>query len=194
MKKPIRRSRMLGWDRNPLRRRSDRLEAGMIAGLIAVFLIAGPVLVAVAMHWTRAAGLQQQRAEATWRQVPATVARSAPTQRNGSLGPADTFWTLARWAAPDGQPRNGWIPVSPHIAAGSSVRVWVNRSGALTGSPLQRAQLHGRIVIFGMLTAAVLGLLLCVVGIAGRLLFSRRRLADWDTAWQAVGPRWTPQR
>ena len=132
MKKPIRRSRMLGWDRNPLRRRIDRLEAVMIVGLIAVFLIAGPVLVAVAMHWTRAAGLQQQRAEATWRQVAATVARSAPTQRNGSLGPADTFWTLARWAAPDGQPRNGWIPVSPHVTAGSSAR---KRPGARCRPP-----------------------------------------------------------
>jgi hypothetical protein len=78
--------------------------------------------------------------------------------------------------------------------AGSSVRVWVSRSGALTRWPLQRAQLQGQIAIFGMLTAAVLGLVLCLAGSAGRLLFSRRRLAEWDMAWRAVGPRWTPQR
>ena len=48
MKRPVRRSRMLGWDRNPLRRRIDRVEAGMVAGLILVFLVVAPVLVAVA--------------------------------------------------------------------------------------------------------------------------------------------------
>jgi hypothetical protein len=83
--------------------------------------------------------------------------------------------------------------VSPAAAAGSSVRVWVNRSGALTGSPLQPAQLQGRIAIVGVLTAIVLGLVLCAVGGAGRFLFGRRRLADWDKGWQAVGPRWTRQ-
>ena len=40
----IRQSRMLGWDRNPLRRRIDRVEAAVVAGLIAVFLISAPVL------------------------------------------------------------------------------------------------------------------------------------------------------
>ena len=42
----IRRSRMFGWDRNPLRRRIDRVEAGTLAGLILVFLIGAPMLVA----------------------------------------------------------------------------------------------------------------------------------------------------
>jgi len=44
----------------------------MVAGLIIVFLIAAPVLVAVAGHWTSTAGTRQQRAEMTWRQVPAS--------------------------------------------------------------------------------------------------------------------------
>jgi hypothetical protein len=74
-----------------------------------------------------------------------------------------------------------------------SARVWVNRSGSLTGQPLQRAQLQRRIVIAGVLTAVMLGLVLCLVGGAGRYLFSRRRLADWDKAWRVVGPRWTRQ-
>jgi hypothetical protein len=85
------------------------------------------------------------------------------------------------------------VNVSPHAAAGSTVRVWVNRSGSLTGRPLRRVQLQGQIVITGMLTAAVLGVVLWLAGLAGRSLFSRRRLANWDKAWRAVGPRWTRQ-
>ncbi len=193
MKQPMRRSRMLGWDGNPLRRRNDRLEAGMVAGLIVVFLIAAPMLAAVAGHWTRIAGTQQQRAEMTWRQVTATVQRSASGQQDGPAGPADTVWKPARWTAPDGQRRGGWIPVSPGAAVGSRVRVWVNRSGSLTGWPLARAELQGRIAIAGVLAVAVLGVVLCLAGGAGRFLFGRRRLADWERAWQAVGPRWTRQ-
>ena len=57
----IRRSRMFGWDRNPLRRRVDRVEAAMLAGLIMVFLIGAPILVAVAGHWAQAAGMRALR-------------------------------------------------------------------------------------------------------------------------------------
>jgi hypothetical protein len=151
------------------------------------------VLVAVAGHWTRAAGIRQQRAEASWRQVTATVQHSAPAQHDDSLGMADIVWKPARWTAPDGQPRSGGIPVSPRTAAGSTVRVWVNRSGSPTGRPLQRAQLQGRTAVAGVVTAAVLGIVFCLAGGAGRFLLSRRRLAAWDKAWRAVGPHWTRQ-
>jgi hypothetical protein len=194
MKQPVRRSRMLGWDSNPLRRRIDRVEAGMIAGLILVFVITAPVLVAVAGHGIRTAGIRQQRAEAGWRLVPATLQHSAPAQRGETLGMADTVKKPARWMAPDGQARSGRVTVSPRAAAGSSVRVWVSRSGSLTGQPpLRRAQLQDRIVITEVLTAAALGLVLGLAGLAGRFLFSRRRLANWDRAWRAVGPHWTRQ-
>ena len=193
MKQPVRRFRMPGRQRNPLRRHVDRLEAAMNAGLIVAFLITAPVLPTVAVHWTRAAGIRQQLAEMSWRQVPATVARGAPGQQDGPAGPDGTVWRPARWTAPDGQPRSGWIPVSPQAAVGSSARVWVNHSGSLTGQPLQRAQLQRRIVMAGVLTAVMLGLVLCLAGGAGRFLFNRRRLADWDKAWRVVGPRWTRQ-
>ena len=75
----IRRSRMFGWDRNPLRR-IDRVEAGMLAGLIMAFLIGAPFLVAGAGHLARAAGLRALRTQATWSQVSATVPRAAPNQ------------------------------------------------------------------------------------------------------------------
>jgi hypothetical protein len=73
----IRRSRMLGWDRNPLRRRIDRVEAAAAAGLIAVFLISAPVLGAAAGHWSNSAAMREQRAEMAWRLVPATVQDNA---------------------------------------------------------------------------------------------------------------------
>ena len=177
---------MLGWDRNPLRRRTDRVEAAMIAGLIVVFLIAAPMLALTAGHWIRSAGLREQRTEAVWRPVSATVLSGTPPQWSSYAATAETFWVLARWTAPDGDARLGAIPVSPPAAAGSRAQVWVTRSGSLTGPPLLPSQLRGRISAAAVLAPLGLGLLLCLVGHSGRVLLARRRLADWDRAWRRV--------
>ena len=175
---------MFGWDRNPLRRRIDRIEGGVIAGLIVLFLIAAPVLAMVAGNWTRTAGLRQQRMEATWSQVSATVPRSSSPEQDFSSGAAGTVMMLARWTAPNGQPRHGWLPVSPGTKPGSSLRVWVNRRGSLTGPPLRHTQLQGRIAVAETLTACVLGLVFSLVGGSGLYLLRQRHLADWDIAWR----------
>lgn len=180
---------MLGWDRNPLRRRIDRVEAVMIAGLIAVFLISAAALAAVAGHWVGSAGIRQERAEAAWRLVPATVQSQIPS------GPAVRM--PARWTAPDGQPRNGWIPVSRADAADAadrSVPIWITGTGSLTGPPIRHSQIQARIAIAEAVTVLGLGLLLCLAGGAGRVLLARRRLADWNRAWREVEPQWTRLR
>jgi hypothetical protein len=184
-----RRSRTFGWETNPLRRRTDRIEAVLAAALIVVFLIAAPALVGVAGHWTRSAGIRQQRAELDWRQVSAIVQRGAPAQRYYFRWPSGTVEMRVRWMAPDGQPRQGWIPVGPAAAPGSSARVWMSRSGSLTGPPLRRTQLEERIAEAEVLTAFVLVLMFFLAGCAVRCLLSRRRLAEWDRAWRAAGPQ-----
>jgi hypothetical protein len=70
-------ARALGLDRNPLRRATDRAEAWIRAGLLAVFLIAGPMAALSAGHWAYHAGT-------TAAPVPAAAARrvqSAPFQQ-----------------------------------------------------------------------------------------------------------------
>jgi hypothetical protein len=189
----MRRSRTLGWDRNPLRRRIDRAEAAMITGLIVVFLIAGPVLAVVVGHWLGSVGVRQQRAEAAWRPVSATVLSGTPPRWGSYAATAETVWVLARWTAPDGQTRLGPIPVSPPATVGSTAGVWVNRWGSLTGPPLLRSQLQARVAAATVLTPPVLGLLLCFAGHVGRALLAQRRMDAWDRAWRAVEPRWTKQ-
>ena len=38
---------------------------------------------------------------------------------------------------------------------------------------------------------ATLGIVLLCLAWAGRWVLDQRRLADWETAWAAVGPQWT---
>jgi hypothetical protein len=101
---------------------------------------------------------------------------------------------LAAWAAPDGQSRRGWVPVSPSATAGSRVQIWVDRSGSLTGLPLQDAQVQSQEVIGGAATVCGLGIVGCAAVGTARYLLHRRRLADWDRAWLAVEPQWTQRR
>ena len=69
-------ARALGLDRNPLRRATDRAEAWIRAGLLAVFLIAGPMAALGAGHWAYHAGTTAAR-------VPA-----APPPRPAGRSPA----------------------------------------------------------------------------------------------------------
>jgi hypothetical protein len=192
LRQRMRRSRVLGWERNPVRRRIDRIEGFLLAALVALFLITAPVLAGVAGRGIHAAGLRQQHAEASWRPVSATVERGvAPRafpRTPGFVG------RLARWTAPDGQPRSGWIVVSSSAGPGSRSREWVDGRGALTGPPLRRAQVQQRTSTARALTACGLAVLLVFVGAAGRHLLRRRRLAAWDKDWQAVEPWWTKRR
>src|SRR5271165_690061 len=58
-------ARFLGFDRNPLRRGSDRAEAWIRVSLLAAFLIAGPLAALGAGHWAYHAGIAAMRAAQT---------------------------------------------------------------------------------------------------------------------------------
>src|SRR5689334_10376071 len=66
-------------DRNPLRRPSDRAEAGMLAVLIMAFLVGAPVLALIAWRVTASATFTTMDAQhAGWRQVSAGLLTDAP--------------------------------------------------------------------------------------------------------------------
>ena len=57
-------ARVLGLDGNPLRRASDRAEAWIRVGLLAIFLLAGPPAALGAGHWAYHAGISGARVQA----------------------------------------------------------------------------------------------------------------------------------
>ncbi len=178
----------------------------MMAALVLVFLVAAPLLGLVVGGLIRTAGAERQRAEAGWRQVTATIQPGQPRRGDqpagqgnadgsgNNAGQGNTVLALARWTAPDGRPRRGWVPAPAGAPAGGSVPVWVSRSGSLTGPPLQTAQVQGQVAIAGVATVYVMGLLVCLAGATGRYLLQRRRLAGWERAWRAVEPQWAQRR
>ena len=98
---------------------------------------------------------------------------------------------LVRWTTPDGRARTGRIPVSADMAAGRTVRLWVDSAGSLTGIPLNRRAVVADEVAAAVVVTGGLGIVLWCLAWAGRWVLDRRRLADWQAGWAAVGPQWT---
>ena len=98
--------RRLGLDRNPLRRRSDKIAVCLGALLLAGFLIGAPLLSAAAIGWVGHTGATRQRAEHTGLHVPAAPLPVTPPRvafvggafgysriLTGQAGPVERPWT-----------------------------------------------------------------------------------------------------
>jgi len=122
-------ARSLGLDRNPLRRATDRAEAWIRVGLLAVFLIAGPMAALSAGHWAYHAGT-------TAAQVPA-----APTHRikPAALQQAPTITDLPR--------------------VGQGGRVWAGAPGQDTGSSARTGEVLAAVMTLAAMALALLAVL-----------------------------------
>jgi len=101
-------ARALGLDRNPLRRATDRAEAWIRVGLLAVFLIAGPMAALGAGHWAYHTGITAVRVPAApGHRVQPIALQQAPTitdlPRVGQGGRVGARWEGAGSSARTGE-------------------------------------------------------------------------------------------
>lgn len=186
-------ARRLGCDRNPLRRRSDLIEAWFLPVVIVVFLALGPLVAGATGLWVRADNVAAHRAQLSWHRVTAVLLQASPGPLM-SDGGANSWvvWTPARWAV-DGRLRFGNVPAAAGTRAGSAVPVWLDRAGKVRVPALTVAQAGDRVVVAASMALAALAVLLAGLALVGRRILDRRRLAGWEAAWQSVGPRWSHQ-
>jgi hypothetical protein len=183
--------RRLGLDRNPLRRRSDRIAAWLAPAVIVVFLGLCPVVASVTGTWVRGDNAALQRAEQSWPKVRAVLQQAAP----GPLEPdhGANGWTEAepaRWTF-HGKTQQGLVPVPSGLRAGSSVTVVLNPAGQVQSPPLSAAQLRDRIDTLAFFAMVMIGGVLLVLLWLARRYLDRRRIAGWEAEWLTVGPHWT---
>ncbi|MBO0816772.1 MAG: hypothetical protein J2P30_16735 [Actinobacteria bacterium] len=177
-------------DRNPLRRRTDRVEAAITACLLALFLggsSLGAVTAGRAMY-RYASGVQHAQ-QVAWQQSRAVLLASAPAGV-----PDGGIWLKARWNTPAGALRTGEILAPPGARAGTSITVWVDAAGRITDAPLRHFQVTDEAVLVAVIAPFALGLVLLVAGSLARRMLDRRRLAAWEADWGATGPQWTSHR
>jgi hypothetical protein len=183
--------RRLGLDRNPLRRRSDRIAAWLAPAVIAVFLGLCPVISGWTGSWVRADNAALQRTEQSWPRVRGVLQQASP----GPLEPdhGGNGWTEAepaRWTF-DGKVHTGLVPVPSGLNAGTPVTVELNPAGQVQAPPLNAPQLRDRIDTMAFFAMVMIGVVLLLLAWLARRYLDKRRIAGWETEWLTVGPHWT---
>ena len=188
--------RWLGFDRNPLRRGTDRIEAAL--RLVLMVLLVAAVPAAAVLAGQRADHLALNRAHAQRAAdhlVTAVLLEQAPA--TGSPDPytsVQTTWVPARWQPPGLPSRTGDVLAAAGARKGSTVRIWTGPSGAITDPPLDHRDITGDVCVAVIATCLVSWLVLLASGALVRRALDRRRLSAWDAEWRASGPQWSGRR
>jgi hypothetical protein len=187
--RPLRRLARRFLGRNELRRPADRIETAVIACLVAAFLTAAVAAACFAGH------LYQSEHAAAAGLRPAVAVLSQP-------GPAVTTpaaAVAARWRLPSGTETSGILttvtaPASYHVPAGTPVQIWLDRAGEPEAPPPSPNDMIFSALLAGVGATAGATVVLALCYSFCRTILDRHRLAGWESAWAAVGPRWTSHR
>jgi hypothetical protein len=183
----------LGRDRNPLRRRSDLIEAWLLPAVVTAFLALGPLVAGAAGLWVRADIAAARHAQLSWHRTSAVLLAAAPGPMMSDKGANSwVVWTSARWST-DGRHRLGAVPVAAGTGAGSSVPVWLDRAGEVQLPPLTPGQVWDRVILAASVALTALAVLLAGLALLSRRTLDGRRLAAWEAGWQSAGPQWSGQ-
>jgi hypothetical protein len=192
----VRLARWLGFDRNPLRRRTDRLEAVLRLVMIILVVLAMPAASVAAGRWADHWVLHKVQTQRTINhQVTAVLLRDAP--RTGIPDPytsVETTWVPARWQPAGQPPRTGEVLAVAGARKGSTVRTWIDPSGAVTNRPADHRIVVGNVWLAVIVTCLGSWLLLLAAGVLVRRVLDRRRLRAWEAEWRASGPLWSGHR
>jgi hypothetical protein len=173
--------------RNPLRRPYDRIEGAVLLVLSAAFLaaMAGASLAGTHLYQS------QRAADAGLHRATATVIQGGPHSR---LTPD---WEVpARWPAPGGRERSGVLTAVDasaltSTAPGTRAPVWLNRDDEPAAPSSGQVIIITGALLTAIITAAGAALVLLICYGLCCVALDKRRLAEWESAWAATGPRWT---
>jgi hypothetical protein len=174
---------------NPLCRTSDRIEAwvsGVLFAVLALGLPAASLSVGRAAYSSELRTVNAQAAER--HQVDARLSADATGSGQGRGGFQNA---PVHWTEKDGTQHSGTAHVTPGTANGATVRIWVNRDGAVTDAPMPPGSAIATGWLAGGLTAGAV-----TAGVFGarrgvRYTLDRRRYAQWEAEWQMLEPQWS---
>ncbi|MGW2488281.1 Rv1733c family protein [Streptomyces sp. NPDC001606] len=192
------RTRMHGWRwrSNPLRRRSDVVEAWTVL-IVAVLLFVVAPLVGVAVglraHDQAASAAATQRAER--HRVRATVVGDPPQRLSATEGDrARPYRAEVRWSEPGKGTRTTWARVPAGSRTGDVVAVWFDAQGRSVPPPPGDAAVWQHAVSVGLCAAGGAAGVVLLGHAVERRIALRHRLAEWEREWARTGPKWTQPR
>jgi hypothetical protein len=180
--------RRLGFGRNPLRRRVDRLESALLLGVLVAALLAIPAAAALGTTIRNRAEhtAAQQRAELHPVQARTleNTAKAVPSARGQIATPVRVIWFDAL-----GSPQEGWADVLIGTKAGTELTIWLDRTGARARAPRESADSAALGVAAGVTMPMLVWPLLWGLFRLARLPLDRRRAQEWAREWEQVSPR-----
>jgi hypothetical protein len=187
----VRAGKVLGWRwrDNPLRRRSDVLEAWIV---LAAWTLAAVVAALAGILGAQLSERAAERDRAGREPVSAVLVRILPGGAPDAVTGVryDRALATVRWRDGAGTERTGTMEVTPTTRAGSRVRAWTDGHGHLLSKPVGPAEATTRAVLAGTGAAMTAGLLALVGGRLVRLRVQRRATEAWGTEWERIDGRW----
>ncbi|MEU2005179.1 hypothetical protein ACH47B_29240 [Rhodococcus sp. NPDC019627] len=174
------------WSRNPLMRRSDRLEAALVVLAAVLILLAIPVAAAFGTATYTRLEHRTQALRAGVHQVPAVLLEDthpAPDTLEASVRSTGTQDTArARWSTPHGH-RTAQVPTEGPAKSGQTITISVDANGNLTGPiPSSRDTTVLAVSAAVGVWASAAGAVLLPTALA-RTLLARNRLRQWEQDW-----------
>ncbi|MFI9803679.1 hypothetical protein ACIHEJ_04785 [Streptomyces sp. NPDC052301] len=192
------RTRVRGWRwrRNPLRRRSDVVEAWTVLVVAVLLCVVVPLAGAAAglRAHDRARALAATE-RATRHQVRALVVGDRPKRLTAMQGDREhPYRAQVRWTEPGKGQRTTWARVPAGTHTGDTVPVWFDSEGRNVPPPSDRAAVWQHAITVGLGAAGGAAAVVLLGHAVERRIALRHRLAEWEREWARTGPRWTQPR
>ncbi|MGW4600456.1 Rv1733c family protein [Streptomyces sp. NPDC004457] len=192
------RTRVRGWRwrRNPLRRRSDVVEAWTVLVVAVLMSVVAPLAgVAAGLHAHDQARALAAAQRAERHQVRAVVIGDAPRRLTPSQSdPRQPYRAQVRWTEPGKGVRTAWSRVPAGTRPGEPVSVWFDSRDRSVGPPADDVAVWQHTVTVGLCAAGGTATLVFLGHVIARRIALRHRLAEWEREWARTGPRWTQPR
>ncbi|MEU5955501.1 hypothetical protein [Streptomyces sp. NPDC047525] len=182
------------WRRNPLRRRTDLVQAWIAVGLFLAVLTATPAAVVLVGDAAHRHFEQSARHQADTRhRTTAVLVHDAPRHPEpGSVEAKKSLYPVAvRFTDRRGHTRTAEADVEPALTAGNTIPVWVSDEGELTGPPLTKEEVRDHTKGYAVLAAIAVPLAGAAAYACAHRRIERHNLAQWGAAWARTAPRWS---
>lgn len=184
------------WRRNPLRRRSDVVEAWTLLIVAVLLFVVAPLTgVAAGLHsYDRARTLAAaQRAE---RHPVRAVVVGHPSGRPATVqGDREhAYRAQVRWTEHGKGTRTASARVPAGSRAGDVVTVWFDAQGRSVAPPPDDVAVWQHTVTVGVCVAGATAVVVLLGHAVERRTALRHRLAEWEREWARTGPKWTQPR
>ncbi|AWW41090.1 membrane protein [Streptomyces sp. AS58] len=181
------------WRRNPLRRRSDVVEAWTVLAVALLLFLGAPLAGAAAAWWAHDEAQTTAAAQrADRRHVRAEVVGPSTGDLTALQGGREyTYRATVKWTDPGDGPRTATARVPTGTRPGEAVDVWFDSRGRNVPPPPDGTVVWQHTLSIGTCAAGGAAVAVFLGHAAVRRGANRHRMAEWERDWARTEPEWT---